>query len=73
MRWRCVSNSIKVEKHFRKYNIIYIYKNMNKTTALTTVKNTPKTAAKVVTASAKAAKPASKPAAPAKPSGGKKK
>lgn len=32
-----------------------------------------KTSAKTVTASTKTAKPASKPAAPAKPSGGKKK
>jgi hydrogenase maturation factor len=65
MRWRCVSNQIKVEKHFHKYNINHIYKNMNKTTS--------KTAVKTVTASTKTAKPASKPAAPAKPTGGKKK
>jgi hypothetical protein len=53
-----LSNSIKkVEMFSLKYNINHIYKNMNKTSA------------KTVTASTKTAKPA----APAKPSGGKKK
>jgi hypothetical protein len=64
MRWWRVSNQIKVEKHFHKYNINHIYKNMNKTSV------------KTATASTKTAKPAAptgKPAAPAKPSGGKKK
>jgi len=60
-----MSNSIKVEKHFHKYNINYIYKNTSKTTV--------KTLNKTATASVKTAKPISKPATPAKPSGGKKK
>lgn len=67
-----MSNQIKLEKYFLKYNINYIYNNMSKTTVKTIVKktSTTKAPARVANSSVKAeksSKPVGKPTGPTGP------